>query len=169
MGDTTETKKTMRIVTLFSLIFGVLSDGKVCGLKKNTVNAMYIEYDMVNAGGKVGGKRLRKYPKKGKSLKISVCGYVQGPAKNICAPFTLPESNACEDPKNPTGIKGRNCKGKGARVPKKPAQLAEKHILKVEMPISQYYPSVKVLAKWQVLDPSNRAAPPLFCMLVPLA
>merc|ERR1712168_82338 len=139
--------------------------GKTCGLVRGDSNAVYIEYTLDNAKEKFNGKRVRKFPRKeNKNLDfqatIDVCGYLQGMG-NICAPFSLPDVDAC--------TQGLNCTMEGSKIPRKKAELEETRVIKVELPINPAYPTVKVISKWEVTDQTYRKNPKLFCMYLPLA
>ena len=141
------------------------SVGKTCGLVRGDTNAVYIEYTLDNAKEKFNGKRVRKFPRKeNKNLDfqatIDVCGYLQGMG-NICAPFSLPDVDAC--------TQGLNCTMEGSKIPRKKAELEETRVIKVELPINPAYPTVKVISKWEITDQTYRKNPKLFCMYLPLA
>ena len=79
-----------------------------CGLKIGSFNEIYVEYDMANARS-LSNRKIKKYPKKGEQLDIAICGRI--PVQKLyfdflilkkikgvpfCAPFSLPNTNACE-------------------------------------------------------------------------
>ena len=96
--------------------FLILAKNSICGLKKGTEKVMYIEHNFENAHLKLAkGKPIKKFPKRGQSMKINICGHVMvrkflnhyyeenfsiiiktGGARAFCAPFALPETNACK-------------------------------------------------------------------------
>merc|ERR1711970_884235 len=134
--------------------------GQTCGLVRGDTNAVYIEYTLDNAKEKFNGKRVRKFPRKeNKNLDfqatIDVCGYLQGMG-NICAPFSLPDVDAC--------TQGLNCTMEGSKIPRKKADLEKTRVIKVGLPINPAYPTVKVISKWEVTDQTYRKNPKLFCM-----
>ena len=73
--------------------------GKTCGLVRGETNAVYIEYTLDHANEEFNGHHVRRFPKKDArdddfQATIDVCGYLAGMG-NICAPFSLPNVNAC--------------------------------------------------------------------------
>ena len=78
--------------------------------------------------------------------------------KHLCAPFSLPNVNAC--------TQGLDCSVKGSKMPK---DNSETRVIKVEVPMNEAYPTVKVLAKWEVTDQTSKKAPKMFCVYIPLA
>lgn len=49
------------------------------------------------------------------------------------------------------------------------AEREKSRFLAVGVPVAAAYPNVKVVSKWEVKDPSNPHAPPLFCVYIPFA
>merc|ERR1712113_397431 len=141
--------------------------GSFCGLQRGEQKNIYIQYEPRNADQKFNGKVVKRFPKKSEArdgttpATVDVCGYLSI-ALGLCAPFQLPNMNACnqgltcEDPKKP---------GKGPKI----HVDDESNIVNVGMVVDQNYPTVKVVAKWQVTDQTNSKAPPLFCVYIPLA
>ena len=75
--------------------------------------------------------------------------------KHLCAPFSLPNVDAC--------TQGLDCSVKGSKMPK---DNSETRVIKVEVPMNEAYPTVKVLAKWEVTDQTSKKAPKMFCFLL---
>ena len=139
--------------------------GKTCGLVRGETNAVYIEYTLDHANEEFNGHHVRRFPKKDArdddfQATIDVCGYLAGMG-NICAPFSLPNVNACNQ--------GLDCSHNGSRIPKSKSKQQQTRVIKVEVPVNPAYPTVKVIAKWEVTDQTYRKNPKLFCMYLPLA
>ena len=62
----------------------------------------------------------------------------------------------CSDP---------NKEGKGPKI----KATDEANVVAVGMVVDNNYPTVKVVAKWQITDQTYSKAPPLFCIYIPLA
>ena len=57
--------------------FLLSAKNSICGLKKGTDKMMYIEHNFENAHLKLAkGKPIKKFPKRGQSMKINICGHV---------------------------------------------------------------------------------------------
>merc|ERR1712212_782737 len=111
--------------------------GQTCGLVRGDTNAIFIEYTLDHAGESFesnNNKRIKKFPKKVKkgknemSATIDVCGHIMGVMKNFCAPFALPDINACSQ--------GLECTRKGSKIPKTDKERNETRVIKVEIPIN---------------------------------
>ncbi|CAG5094572.1 Oidioi.mRNA.OKI2018_I69.XSR.g13675.t1.cds [Oikopleura dioica] len=152
-GDLTETIGNVHSIQIEACEW-TGKNNEWCGLKIGSFNSIYVEYDMANAH-KLSSGPIKKYPKKGDQLNVAICGRI--PGVPICAPFSLPNTNACEQ--------GINCKRRKVKKNK----LDKKRVFRVALEIQEIYPQVKVVSEWQIKDPTQPDAPPLFCFNLPLA